>query len=65
MSGRQVFSEARRVLLATIFVIGLTPGLVRACACGCGVFEVGYRSTDSSRGPEAKYGFNMNTWIST
>ena len=35
---------ARRVLLATIFVIGLTPGLVRACACGCGIFEVGTAS---------------------
>ena len=41
MSRRQVFSRvARCVLAATIFAIALTPGLVWACACGCGVFEV-------------------------
>ena len=45
MSERQAFAEtARRVLVATIFVIGLTPGLVWACACGCGIFEVGTAS---------------------
>ncbi len=31
---------ARRLLVAAVFFIGLTPGLVWACACGCGVFEV-------------------------
>jgi hypothetical protein len=37
----QPFSRtARHVSLAIILLIGLTPGLVRACACGCGVFEV-------------------------
>jgi len=41
MSRRQVFFRAARcVLAATIFAIALTPGLVWACACGCGVFEV-------------------------
>jgi hypothetical protein len=34
----------RRLLLTTTFLIGLTPGLVLACACGCGVFEVGTAS---------------------
>ncbi len=44
-SERQAFAEtARRVLVATIFVIGLTPSLSWACACGCGVYEVGTAS---------------------
>jgi hypothetical protein len=34
------FLTARRLSAAIILVIGLTPGLVWACACGCGVFEV-------------------------
>ena len=33
-----------RWLAAAVFLIGLTPGLVLACACGCGVFEVGTAS---------------------
>ena len=31
----------RRLLTAAILLVGLTPGLSWACACGCGVFEVG------------------------
>jgi hypothetical protein len=31
----------RRLLLAAVFLIGLTPSLTWACACGCGVFDVG------------------------
>src|SRR5208337_4617788 len=30
----------RRLLVAAVFLIGLTPSLSWACACGCGVFEV-------------------------
>ena len=30
----------RRFLLAALLLVGLTPGLSWACACGCGVFEV-------------------------
>jgi hypothetical protein len=30
-----------RLLLATAFLIGLTPALSWACACGCGIYEVG------------------------
>jgi len=32
---------AVRVLMAAGFVMGITPGLVWACACGCAVFDVG------------------------
>ena len=32
---------ARNLLLAVVLLVGLTPGLSWACACGCGVFEVG------------------------
>ena len=35
---------ARRFLLAALLLVGLTPGLSWACACGCGVFEVGTAS---------------------
>ena len=35
---------ARRFLPAVLLLVGLTPGLVWACACGCGVFEVGTAS---------------------
>jgi len=31
---------ARHLLIAAALFIALTPGLVKACACGCGVFEV-------------------------
>ena len=31
----------RRLLVAAVFLIGLTPSLTWACACGCGVFDVG------------------------
>lgn len=30
----------RRLLLTALFLIGITPALSWACACGCGVFEV-------------------------
>ncbi|WP_428104585.1 hypothetical protein [Candidatus Binatus sp.] len=30
----------RRFLLTALLLVGLTPGLSWACACGCGVFEV-------------------------
>jgi hypothetical protein len=33
-----------RLLAATVFLIALTPGLSWACACGCGVYEVGTAS---------------------
>ena len=33
-------AHQRLLLLFTIVFIGLTPSLARACACGCGVFEV-------------------------
>ena len=33
-------NAARRLLVAAVLVVGLTPGMVWACACGCGVFEV-------------------------
>jgi hypothetical protein len=33
-----------RLLVAAAFLIALTPGLSWACACGCGVFEVGTAS---------------------
>jgi hypothetical protein len=32
------------LLLAAVLSLGLTPGLLWACACGCGVFEVGTAS---------------------
>ncbi|HEV3109513.1 MAG TPA: hypothetical protein VGY99_03385 [Candidatus Binataceae bacterium] len=32
--------KVRRLLTATILLVGLMPGLTWACACGCGVFEV-------------------------
>jgi len=35
---------ARRFFVAVLFFIGLTPGLVWACACGCSVFDVGTSS---------------------
>ena len=35
-----LFRSCRRLLLATVFLIVLTPSLSWACACGCGVFEV-------------------------
>jgi hypothetical protein len=31
----------RRLLMAAVVLVGLTPGLSWACACGCGVFDVG------------------------
>ncbi len=31
----------RSVMLAALFLIALTPGIARACACGCSVFDVG------------------------
>ena len=31
----------RRLLTAAILLLGLTPGFTWACACGCGVFDVG------------------------
>ncbi len=31
----------RRLLVAVVFLIGLTPSLTWACACGCSVFDVG------------------------
>ena len=34
----------RRLLAATVLLIALTPGLSWACACGCGVYEVGTAS---------------------
>ena len=34
----------RRLLVAAVFLIGLTPGLSWACACGCGVYAVGTAS---------------------
>ena len=40
ISVRDVGKTCRRLLVAAVFLIGLTPGLVWACACGCGVFEV-------------------------
>src|SRR5271170_3778834 len=30
-----------RLLIGAVFFIGLTPGLTWACACGCGIFDVG------------------------
>lgn len=36
-----VGKTCRLLLAAAVFVIGLTPGLAWACACGCGVFDVG------------------------
>jgi hypothetical protein len=33
-----------RLLVAAVFLIGLTPSLSWACACGCGVYEVGTAS---------------------
>jgi len=50
LSGRAAISlpdTAKTVgglLLAAVFFIGLAPGLVWACACGCGIFEVGTAS---------------------
>jgi len=35
---------ARRLLVAAVFLVAMTPGLSWACACGCGVFEVGTAS---------------------
>jgi hypothetical protein len=35
---------ATRLLAAAVFLIGLTPSLSWACACGCGVYEVGTAS---------------------
>jgi hypothetical protein len=32
------------VLAGAALLVGLTPGVIRACACGCGVFEVGTSS---------------------
>ncbi len=34
----------RRLMVAAVFLIGLAPSLAWACACGCGVFEVGTAS---------------------
>ncbi len=34
----------KALLAAAILLVVLTPGLCRACACGCGVFEVGTSS---------------------
>ena len=31
----------RRLLVAAVFLIGLTPSLTWACACGCSIFDVG------------------------
>ncbi|MFZ0889012.1 MAG: hypothetical protein WA005_11210 [Candidatus Binataceae bacterium] len=39
-----LWRAAGRVLLPAGFVIGMAPGLAWACACGCGVFEVGTAS---------------------
>jgi hypothetical protein len=36
----QAAKSSRRLLVAAVFFIALTPTLIRACACGCGVFEV-------------------------
>jgi hypothetical protein len=30
-----------RLLIATTFIIAMVPGLAMACACGCGIFDVG------------------------
>ena len=56
---------ARRFLVAAAFVIGLTPGLVRACACGCGVFDVGTPSLiPEGKGGTVWYEFDfMNQYI--
>ncbi len=40
ISLREVGKTCRRLLVTAVFLVGLTPGLVWACACGCGVFEV-------------------------
>ncbi len=40
ISVRDVGKTCRRLLVVAVFLIGLTPGLVWACACGCDVFEV-------------------------
>jgi hypothetical protein len=39
-----------RLLVAAVFFIGLAPSLSWACACGCGVFEVGTASLFPSSG---------------
>ena len=41
---RKVGTTCRRLLAAAVFLIALTPSLSWACACGCGVFEVGTAS---------------------
>jgi len=44
ISLHDVGKACRRLLVTAVFLVGLTPGLVWACACGCGVFEVGTAS---------------------
>jgi hypothetical protein len=44
VSLHDVGKTCRRLLVTAVFLIGLTPSLVWACACGCGVFEVGTAS---------------------
>ena len=40
MSPHDAGKTCRRLLVAAVFLVGLTPSLVWACACGCGAFEV-------------------------
>src|SRR5271163_611086 len=35
------FRVVRQLVLAALLLVGLTPGLSWACACGCGVLDVG------------------------
>ncbi len=40
ISAHDAGKTCRRLLVAAVFLAGLTPSLSWACACGCGVFEV-------------------------
>lgn len=53
----------RRLLAAAVFLIGLTPSLSWACACGCGVYEVGTASL-FPRGAAARRGSSTISRIS-
>lgn len=41
MSLLDVGKTCGRLLVAAVFLISLTPSLTWACACGCGIFDVG------------------------
>ena len=55
----------RSLIVAALFIISITPGIAGACACGCGVFDVGTPSLlPNGPGGTIWYDFDfMNQYI--